>query len=312
MTQQRRTAEVALEPSRPMDLISPFLSSMDVKPSSKALYSRTLKQYFNWMDRKGYILQEMTRPMIMQYRDDLLAGGMSTLTVGSYLGTVRLFYEWAESMMQYPNIARGIRNPKRVQQFRKRPLTAQQGKALLEYCREWTPMYYAIINLTIHTGLRTIEVIRANVGDITFMGSHRVLMVQGKGRDEKDKFVELVPQVYTAIKAYLATRGKVKDSDPLFVSTSNNNRGERLTTRTISWIAKTGLKRIGLDERVYTAHSLRHTTAVSILRAGGSMEQVQWTLRHANINTSQIYTATLDEERRLKASGEALLSGFFN
>lgn len=87
--------------------------------------------------------------------------------------------------------------------------------------------------------------------------------------------------------------------------------GERLTTRSISYIAKEGLKGIGLDERSYTAHSLRHTTAVNILRAGGSMEQVQDTLRHSNINTSQIYTATIKEERRLENSGEALIDNLF-
>jgi hypothetical protein len=47
---------------------------------------------------------------------------------------------------------------------------------------------------------------------------------------------------------YLATRENIKSSDPLFTSTSNNSKGERLTTRT-SYIAKEGLKAIGLDEK---------------------------------------------------------------
>ena len=78
---------------------------------------------------------------------------------------------------------------------------------------------------------------------------------------------------------------------------------ERLTTRTISQVAKDSLRAIGLDEKAYTAHSLRHTTAVNILRAGGSIETAQLTLRHSNPATTQIYTATLDEERRLQNSG---------
>ena len=59
------------------------------------------------------------------------------------------------------------------------------------------------------------------------------------------------------------------------------------------------------------AHSLRHTTAVNILRAGGSLEMAQMTLRHSNPATTQIYTATLNEERRLQNSGEALIDSLY-
>jgi len=97
----------------------------------------------------------------------------------------------------------------------------------------------------------------------------------------------------------------------LFTSTSNNSQGGRLTTRTVSYIAKEGLKAIGLDERAFTAHSLRHTTAVNILRAGGSLEAAQFTLRHSNPATTQLYTATLNEERRLQNSGEVLIDSLY-
>ena len=142
-------------------------------------------------------------------------------------------------------------------------------------------------------------------------GSQRVLLVHGKGRDEKDNFVLLTDKTYQPIAEYLATRDKVNSSEPLFTSTSNNSKGERLSTRSISYIAKEGLKAIGLDERAFTAHSLRHTTAVNILRGGGSLEQAQMTLRHSNPATTQIYTATLNEERRLLNSGEALLDSIY-
>ena len=138
-----------------------------------------------------------------------------------------------------------------------------------------------------------------------------MLLVHGKGRDEKDNFVILTEKAYKPIADYLATRGDIKAQEPLFTSTSNNSKGERLSTRSISYIAKEGLKAIGLNERSFTAHSLRHTTAVNILRGGGSLEQAQFTLRHSNPATTQIYTATLDEERRLQNSGEALIDSLY-
>lgn len=288
-------------------LVDAFISSQDVKLSSKNLYRRTLKQYFNWVDTTNYLLNEIARPQLLEYKDYLLSSGLSSLTVGSYITSVRKFYEWTEANKYYPNVAKGIKTPKRKQQFRKQALLPAQATDLLNFYQDKALRDYAIINLLLRTGLRTIEVIRASVEDITFKGGQRVLLVQGKGRDEKDNFVLLTDKTYKPIAEYLASRVNIKSSEPLFTSTSNNSKGERLTTRTISYIAKEGLKAIGLDEKSYTAHSLRHTTAVNILRAGGSLETAQFTLRHSNPATTQIYTATLNEERRLQNSGEALI-----
>lgn len=300
-----------VEPQRIDSLVDSFIFSLDVKQSSKLLYRRTLKQYFSWVDKKGYLLSEIARPQLIEYKEELLASGMSSLTVGSYVTSVRRFYEWAEANKYYPNIAKGIKSPKRKQQFKKQPLLPSQATDLLNYYQHKASRDFAIINLLLRTGLRTIEVIRASVGDITVKGSQRVLLIQGKGRDEKDNFVLLTDKTYQPIADYLATRGKTIDTDPLFTSTSNNSSGERLTTRTISYIAKEGLKAIGLNEKSFTAHSLRHTTAVNILRAGGSLEMAQFTLRHSNPATTQIYTSTLNEERRLQNSGEALIDNLY-
>ncbi len=308
----RQAQDVAtVNPQRIEELVDRFIASQDVKESSKLLYRRTLKQYFNWVDKKSYLLSEIARPQLLEYKEELLLSGMSSLTVGSYITSVRRFYEWTEANIIYPNVAKGIKTPKRKQQFKKQPLLPAQATALLSYYQDKALRDYAIVNLLLRTGLRTIEVIRANVEDITFKGSQRVLLVQGKGRDEKDNFVLLTDKTYQPIAQYLATRGNINGSEPLFTSTSNNSKGERLTTRSISYIAKEGLKAIGLDERAFTAHSLRHTTAVNILRGGGSLEQAQMTLRHSNPATTQIYTATLNEERRLQNSGEALIDSLY-
>lgn len=300
-----------VSPLRIEELVDSFINSQDVKQSSKLLYRRTLKQYFNWVNKKAYLLSEIARPQLIEYKEELLASGLSSLTVGSYITSVRRFYEWTEANKFYPNIAKGIKSPKRKQQFKKQPLLPAQATALLNFYQDKTLRDYAIITLLLRTGLRTIEVIRASVEDIVFKGSQRVLLVKGKGRDERDNFVLLTDKAYQPIADYLASRGNTSPIEPLFTSRSNNSKGERLSTRTISYIAKEGLKAIGLNEKYFTAHSLRHTTAVNILRAGGSLETAQFTLRHTNPATTQIYTATLTEERRLQNSGEALIDSLY-
>lgn len=293
------------------ELINSFISSQDVKPASREIYRRTLKQFFTWVNLRGLPLSGLSRPDIIEFKEALLSRGLSPLTVASYLTTLRMFYEWAESLKLYPNIARGIRSPKRKQQFKRQPLTAPQATALLNYFEEKSPRDRAIINLLLRTGLRTIEIARANIQDITFKGTQMVLMVKGKGRDEPDNFVILTDKALIPLKAYLSSLENLPGSSPLFFSWSNNSRGERIRTRTISKIAKEGLKCIGLQGKEYTAHSLRHTAGTSILRAGGSLEQAQFTLRHTNPATTQIYTATLTEERRLRDSGEALIDSVY-
>ena len=300
-----------LPPTKVEELLNKFIYSLDVKESSRDLYKRTLRLYFSWVDKSGLSLSSVAREEILAYKDNLLASNKSSLSVGSYITSVRRFYEWAEANKYYPNVAKGVKSPKRKQQFKKQPLLPSQAVSLLDHCQAGTLRDFAIVNLLLRTGLRTVEVVRANVGDIVFKGAQKVLLIQGKGRDEKDNFVLLTDKTYIPLKAYLDSRVNLKEEEPLFTSTSRNNMGERLSTRTISYIAKEGLKSIGLDEKAYTAHSLRHTTAVNILRGGGSLEMAQMTLRHSNPATTQIYTATLNEERRLQNSGEALIDSMY-
>jgi len=309
---ENTTKEIALNPLLNLkDLIDSFINSQDVKLNSKKLYRRTLKQFFKWIDSSNILLSEVKRTHILDYKTYLLNSNKSSLTVGSYITSVRKFYEWAEANKYYPNVAKGIKSPKRIQQFKKQPLLPTQATELLNHIKTISLRDYAIVNLLLRGGLRTIEVVRANIEDLTFKGSQRVLLVHGKGRDEKDNFIVITDKTYKPLEEYLQSRGKTKALDPLFISESNNSLGGRLTTRTISKIAKQGLKGIGLNNKSFTAHSLRHTTAVNILRAGGSLEMAQFTLRHSNPATTQIYTATLNEERRLKNSGEALIDSLY-
>lgn len=292
-------------------LVANFVSGLDVKESSRSLYTRTITQYFNWLQEEGKDINTLTRADILEYKDSLLSSGLSALTIGSYIVAVRKFYEWAEAEKIYPNIAKGIKTPKRVQAFKKQHLTDTKSGELLAHFQTLSLRDYAIVNLILRTGLRTIEVVRADIGDITFKGERRILKIWGKGHTEKDDFVILTDKAYQPIKEYLETRKGAKQGEPLFTSTSRQNAGERLTTRTISKICKEGLQAIGLDGKEFTAHSLRHTTAVAILKHGGSITDVQEVLRHTSPVTSQIYTESVKEEMRLENAPEAMLDGAF-
>ena len=292
-------------------LVATFVAAQDVKQSSRDLYNRTLSQFFKWVEDTNRSLSTMSRVDILEYKDHLTQEGLSALTIGSYIVSVRKFYEWAEANKLYPNIAKGVKTPKRVQAFKKQHLTDSKSSELLSYFEQKSLRDFAIVNLILRTGLRTIEVVRADIGDITFKGERRILKVWGKGHTEKDDFVVLSDKAYQPIANYLATRKGAKQGEPLFVSNSRQNQGERLTTRTISHLCKEGLQAIGLDGKEFTAHSLRHTTAVAILKHGGAITDVQSVLRHSSPVTSQIYTESVKEEMRLETAPEMMLDDAF-
>lgn len=288
--------------------IETFLADCDIRNNSRNVYRRCLQYFFKWVEQTGRVICQLTRADIIYFKDSLLCTH-SNLTVAGYLVALRRFYEWCEGNKIYPNIAKGVKSPKRKNAYLKEHLRENQIHELLNHF-EGNIRDFAIVNLLLRTGLRTIEVVRANVEDITFKGGQRILKVWGKGRDEKDNFVVLTDKAYLPIKKYLNTRKSATLKEPLFISTSNRNLNGRLTTRSISKICKEGFKAIGLDAHEYTAHSLRHTTAVMLLKHG-TLTDVQSVLRHASPATSQIYTKSIEEELRLANPSEQKLDGVF-
>lgn len=300
------------------NLIGAFLNGLDVKESSRKLYGRTLRQFFAWVELTGKSLSELTRADATEYKSYLETTlKLSPLTIGSYIVSLRKFYEWVENEGLYKNIARGIKSPQRSQAFEKQYLSEEKSRELLGHFEALSLRDYAIVNLMIRTGLRTIEVSRAQVGDICYMGEQRILKIWGKGKTEAEKgkdynFVVLTDKAYLPIKNYLegARRG-ARSGEPLFTSNSNQNHGEKLSTRTISGICKEGLKSIGLDGKEYTAHSLRHTTASLLLGHGQPLLAVQHVLRHQSVNTTQRYTKCKERELRLQNAPETALDFAF-
>lgn len=288
--------------------IDTFIAQCNVREQSRRHYRKELRIFFEWVASTGRPVQFLTRADIIAFKDSLLRTH-SNLTIASYLVSVRRFYEWAEGYKLYPNIAKGIKSPKRKNAFLKEHLRERQIADFLHHYEE-NSRNYAIVNLLLRTGIRTIELVRANVEDITFKGGQRILKVWGKGHDEKDSFVVLTNKAYAPIQAYLSTRKTATQKEPLFTSTSNRNQGGRLTTKTISTLCKDGFRAIGLDGKEFTAHSLRHTTAVMLLKHG-TLQDVQSVLRHQSPATSQIYTKSVEEELRLEHPSELKLDNAF-
>lgn len=287
-----------------------FVAFADVKEKSVQTYTRSLRQMFKYFGEHG--IRNPQREDIINYRESLKAAGLKPSTVQSYIVAARLFFAWTEQEHIYPNVAAHVKGAKIDKEHKKDYLTSNQSKAVLAGIdrSSLTGLRdYAIVALTMTDALRTIEVSRANIGDLQTSGDNTVLFVQGKGHDEKAESVKVRPQVEDAIRAYLKARGETDPSAPLFASESNNSKGGRMSTRSISGICKAAMVGAGYNSSRLTAHSLRHTGVTLALLNGVSLEETQQFARHANVATTMIYAHHLDKAKNRGA--EAVANAIF-
>lgn len=276
-------------------LLKRFLEYLDASEKTVQTYTRALRQFFKFLYENN--ITQPQRTDVLAFRDSLKDKGRKPTTIKSYIVAVRLFFQWTNQEGLYPNIAEKIKGAKLDQAHKKDYLTVDQIKDVLNNIDTSTltgARDYAIIVLMVTGGLRTIEVSRADMDDMRNVGNSPALYIQGKGREEKTEYVKLPLQVFKAIGRYREMLEK--QYDVLFVSTSNNNKGQRLTTRSISGIVKKRLKEAGYTSNRLTAHSLRHTAGTLNLMNGGTLEETQQLLRHSNINTTMIYLHHLERE----------------
>lgn len=278
-------------------LFDSFIAYLDARPKTVETYGKAIRQFGKYIAERG--ITNPQRGDVIAFRDSLKEDH-APATVQNYIVAVRLFFRWTAQEGLYPNIADHVKGMKIDKGHRKDYLTARQARAVvsgidqddLQGLRD-----YAIFALMLTAGLRTIEVTRADIADLTVSGGEAVLYIQGKGRDQKTDYVKVSEDAENAIRAYLSARGPVERTAPLFACISNRNVGGRMTTRSVSRIVKTRLQAAGYDSDRLTAHSLRHTCATLNLLNGGSLQETQQLLRHTSISTTTIYAHNLERAK---------------
>ena len=285
----------------PEKLISRFFEFLDVSEQSTRTYKYGIKQFMAYLHNENITMP--TRETILGYKKALISKGLKPSTIALYLSSLRRFFSWSSSEGLYPNIADCVKSPKQQNGHKRDYLSGKQINEMLQNAQ--SKRDYAMMLLISTCGLRTIEVIRANIEDVRTLGDTTVLYVLGKGRSEKTEFVKLSQPVIDALKEYLSERGNVKGKEPLFVSESHRNAGKRLTTRTVSGVCKQAMKKAGYDSPRLTAHSLRHSAATLALLAGVELTDVSAFMRHSSIATTMIYVHSVS---RLKSLCESSIT----
>jgi len=150
----------------------------------------------------------------------------------------------------------------------------------------------AILELFYSSGLRVSEMSALRLQQIDL--DQGFIRIFGKG--SKERIVPVGERARVMIDRYLTAARprfvKSKTGSAVFLS----ERGLPISRKTIWVIVKRYAKRAGISQTV-KPHLLRHSFATHLLTGGADLRAIQEMLGHADISTTQIYTAV--EGKRL-------------
>ncbi|MCQ3035845.1 MAG: tyrosine-type recombinase/integrase [Bacilli bacterium] len=287
------------------DEINRYIQTLDRKPITRDSYNRILNSFYEYLISTSKLTP--SKEDIIVYKE-YLKEHVGSATVQKVMVVLRGFFIDLASNGIYPNIMLGIRGEKINRNFKRSALTIEEVSKLLKKAKKLATTLegkrnYAIVSLIATAGLRTIEVERANKNDFSFKGDVHILFIQGKGRDDKSDYAKISNEVYSIIEDYIFARND--NEEALFVTHSRNTKPSRLTTKNIRGIVKELLRRIGIDDPHYSAHSLRHSLATNLIKNGMSINEAQLLLRHKDISTTMFYVHSIDRESN---NGELIMS----
>lgn len=314
------------------ELVYRFLGDHPKKPQTLATYRRNFERFFFWY---GESQQPISRQLVKSYRrylesilltpeNENRAGEkmkdhngnelpfntfISPYTATTYLTTVKAFISWLNAEAGIPNFA------KKLDAFTnssvghsKDILSKDQLMELLTTSQNLRDA--ALIRLTFICAFRTIEIVRANIGDIRNRDGEHVIYYQKKGSETKNKIKVIPPDTYKLLMRYIATRKTAKPTDPLFVGECNRNNGGRMTTRSVSRIIKETLREAQMISPKLTAHSLRHTAITFAIKEGATPNEAKDLAGHVSFKTT--YDTYYHEYQRIENAAEKLLERLVN
>ncbi|MCX7990526.1 MAG: tyrosine recombinase XerC [Proteobacteria bacterium] len=135
----------------------------------------------------------------------------------------------------------------------------------------------AIFDFLYSEGLRVSEVVNIKTDQISL--TNKTIRISGKGK--KERIIPLGEKAIKSLNDYLNERKKKgwEDREYIFL----NNRGGKLTTRTIELYIKK------FSKRDITPHALRHSFATHLLEGGADLRSIQKLLGHESLSTTQKY-----------------------
>jgi len=154
---------------------------------------------------------------------------------------------------------------------------------------------HALLLFLYNSGARADEAAKLTIDNLQ-LGPQSSVRLHGKGN--KFRTCPLWPITATSLSRLVANRGK---SDAVFLSRINQPLTRFGIHRLVTQYVKRASKTVpSLATKRVSPHTIRHTTAVHLLRAGVDINTIRAWLGHVSLDTTHVY-AEVDMEMKAKA-----------
>jgi integrase/recombinase XerD len=253
-------------------------------PATLATYKEALMLAHTDMQRHGAALASASSDDLRAWLDRLQNHAIAPATQAKYLSALKQYYRFLVSeQLRAENPATALARPKQRRPLPK-ALTDVEINALLDTAQQ--PRLRLWVELLYGSGLRASELVslpRAAAAAV-LKSKQPYMIIKGKGG--KERIAPLSNAALDALRDYLTV---VKSGAYLFPSTTAKTG--YITRQRLFQMLKQLAVDAGVDPARVRPHAVRHTFATHLLEGGADLRSVQKLLGHADIGTTQIYTA---------------------
>lgn len=270
-------------------LISLVTDALDSN-ASKVMYAHNLREFMGWYTTSGN--RTLNKAVVNQYKVHLMGEGLSSSTINQRLSAIRkLAKEASDNGLMDFQIAQGIKNLEGVKSAGVRLgnwLTIEQANTLLN-CHDLSTLKglrnRAIIAVMLGSGLR-----RSEVASLTFdhvqQREGRWVIVDLIGKGNKIRSVPIPSWTKQAINEWAEAAGITSGNLFRAINKGGNLAGDSLTSQAIQDVIKASSGDCGVE---ISAHDLRRTYAKLSRKGGADLKQIQISLGHSTIATTERY-----------------------
>ena len=234
-------------------------------------------------------LNEFNSFKIEQYRSSRKRLGLKPATINKEVGIIRRMFSIAvdnDWMNSNPALKKHVK-PMREDPVKKRILTVNEEKRMLNACKDECAYLKPIIICALHSGMRKSEILSLKWENINLQDNLITILAQKNGKKS------YLP-ISNTLKLELIKLFESKSSKYVFVNPITNSPYVNIRNNFKKVLDVAGITN-------FTFHALRHTACTRLIEAGVSLDVVKEIMRHSNISiTLEVYNH-IKQDRKFEA-----------
>lgn len=287
------------QPTSDDQIVRLFLATRTHSPNTMRNYERAIERFRSFLAYQP--LGKVSWKEVETYKIGLIHGiegcaikPLAPASVASFIAPLKSLYKWASDA----NIGYFERNPTSNVKIPSIPITSKkhfltrsEAGILLQQLYIQSFRNYLIGLALLMLGLRVSELIGIEWRDFQKDVSEVSVWLTIRGaKGGKYREVKVPDKLWLLLVDYYKCVANNREA-------TSDWRLFPLTSRQIERIIRQASEDGGLEKKV-TPHWLRHTNATMALLSGASLQQVQETLGHSHINTTQRYLHTVEQIKK--------------